>query len=102
MKTLKNWNDWCNDKIVLTTEEDKVLVVNLNTIKHLEEALDGCTMVYCTEGECFVVKETVEDILGIVLEVVEETNKRRKEAEEAQRKQYEEMYKAQQQQPSEG
>lgn len=101
MKTLNNWNDWCNDKIVLTTEEDKTLLVNLNTIKHLEEALDGCTLVYCTEGECFVVKENVEDILGIVKEVVEETEARHKAAAEAQRKQYEEMYK-QQQTTSEG
>lgn len=101
MNKFENWNDWCNDKIVLTTEEDKTILVNLNTVKHLEEALDGDTLVYCTEGECFVVKESIPTILGIVKEVVEETEARHKAAAEAQRKQYEEMYK-QQQTTSEG
>lgn len=98
-KTIENWNDWCNDKVVLTDPADNPVLINVNTIKHLG-TVDSFTAVFCTEGDYFEVKETIPEVLAAIGEGVEETYKRQEErakAEEAARKaQYEAMMQAHQ------
>ena len=93
-KTLPNWNDWCNDKVVLTDAAGNPILINVNTIKHLS-TIDGFTGVYCTEGDYFEVKESMEEVLAAIGEGVAETYARQeaaqKAAEEARRAQYEAM-----------
>lgn len=93
MIKLENWNAWCNDKIVLHNIEDLTCLINLNTVLHLEETPDKTTIVSCTDGVEFEVKESIKDILALVGEIVEESEARRKEAEEAQRAAYAEQMK---------
>lgn len=98
-KTLPNWNDWCNDKVVLTDANGNPVLINVNTIKHLC-TVDSFTAVFCTEGDYFEVKETIPEVLAAIGEGVEETYARQeaqqKAAEEARKAQYEAMMKAQQ------
>lgn len=97
-KKLETWNDWCNDKLVLTTTDGFTALVNINTIKHVAQ-LDDCTALHCTEGDYFEVKESMAEILEqIGLELQE--SEQRKEAmikaeEERRRAQYEAFQKAQ-------
>lgn len=97
-KKLETWNDWCNDKLVLTTTEGYTILVNINTIKHVSQ-LEDCTALRCTEGDYFEVKESMTEILEqIGLELQE--SEQRKEAmikaeEERRRAQYEAYQKAQ-------
>lgn len=97
-KTLPNWNDWCNDKVVLTDPNNNTVLINVNCIKHLA-TIDAYTAVYCTEGDYFEVKESMEEVLKAIGEGVEETYARqeaeKKAAEEARRAQYEAMVAAQ-------
>lgn len=91
-KTLPNWNDWCNDKIVLTDAAGNPVLINLNTVKHLA-IIGDFTALYCTEGDYFEVKESLEQVMAEISECVKESMERaeaeRKAAEEARRAQYE-------------
>lgn len=95
MEKLNNWNDWFNDKIVLHSSDEtaKKLIINLNTIKHLEEgdAEIGGACVWCTEGDCFCVKETVEEIAAIIGDLVKESEARREAEAAAQMERYKAM-----------
>lgn len=97
-KKLETWNDWCNDKLVLTTTDGETILVNINTIKHMC-TLGDYTALHCTEGDYFEVKESMAEILEqIGLELQE--SEQRKEAmikaeEERRRAQYEAYQKAQ-------
>lgn len=98
-KKLETWNDWCNDKLVLTGIDDKTILVNINTIKHIA-VLDDCTALHCTEGDYFEVKESLTEILEMIGAELQESEQRReamiKAEEERRRAQYEAYQKAQQ------
>lgn len=94
MIKLDNWNAWCNDKIVLHDIEGLEVLINLNTVLHLQKTPEGTTVVSCTEGYEFEVKETIVEILSVVSEVIDESEARRKALEDAQRAQYAEQMKA--------
>lgn len=98
-KKLETWNEWCNDKLVLTGPDDKTILVNINTIKHIAQ-LDDCTALHCTEGDYFEVKESMTEILEMIGVELQESEQRReamiKAEEERRRAQYEAYQKAQQ------
>lgn len=97
MKKLKNWNDWCNDKVVFTSVTGHPIVFSPNAIFGFEQTADG-SVVYCVDGITLDIQERVEEALGIigdgVAESKERQEKKRKEEEEKARKAYEEMQKA--------
>jgi len=102
MEKLKNWNAWCNDKVVLHSEENLPILLSPNAVLGLQETEVG-TEIAMVDGLYFTVTEKVEEILGFIAEMVEESEKRRQAREEAQRAQYAEMMKEQTQaKPSEG
>ena len=105
MEKLQNWNDWCNDKVVLHTEAGYPVLLSPNAILGLE-AFDKGTTVCCVDGYATDVSETIEEVLGLIKELVAESEARKKaaaEAEEAARKaQYEAYMKAQQEAKQEG
>lgn len=93
-----NWNDWCNDKIIVTSVEgDRKALINVNCIMHIEDDVNG-TILFCTDQYSCQVKESMEDILGMISEVLAESKARKEaaaKAEEARLKaQYEEYSKA--------
>jgi len=103
MEKLKNWNAWCNDKVVLHNSDNGLpILLSPNAILGIEESTDSTTIAM-VDGIFFDVKEKAEEILGFIAEMVEESEKRRQAREEEQRKQYAEMMKEQTQaKPSEG
>lgn len=105
MIKLDNWNNWCNDKIILHNDEGYPVLVSPNAILGLE-AFEKGTSVFCVDGYMTDVTETIEEVLGLIKELVAESEARKKaaaEAEEAARKaQYEAYMKAQQETTSEG
>jgi len=87
---LKNWNDWCNDKILLHSDEnDLPILLSPNAVLAVEQCTDF-TQIAMVDGLYFEVKETVEEFLGLVGEALKESAARK----EAQAKAQEEKYKA--------
>lgn len=87
VKDLNNYSDWCFDKIVLTNENGKI-IVNANTIMHIEEVSQGGSVVYCTEGIIFEVNETAETVLGRIKDLVSESKERKEAAKKADEERY--------------
>ena len=104
MEKLNNWNAWCNDKVLLHNEEGFPILLSPNAILGIEQAEGNSTDIAMVDGIFFTVKETVEEILALIGELIKESEARRAEQAEEQRKQYEEMQKAAQaeQKASEG
>lgn len=90
MKKLKNWNDWCNDKAVFTGCEGFPILLTPNAILAIEATESGCD-INMAEGYCVCVKETLEEVLAIIGERVEEGKKKREEEIARQRQEYAEM-----------
>lgn len=103
MEKLNNWNAWCNDKVLLHSSENGLAVLlSPNAILGLEQC-EGFSQIAMVDGLYFEVKETVEDILAAIGELITESEARRAAQAEAQKKQYEEMMQAEQaQKASEG
>lgn len=98
MEKFNNWNSWCNDKIVVTSKEgDRKALINVNCIMHIEDDVNG-TVLFCTDQYSCQVKESIEDILGMISEVLAESKARKEAAEKAEeerlRAQYETYAKA--------
>ena len=90
MEKLQNWNDWCNDKILLHSSENNLPILLSPNATLAVEQCDGFTEVAMVDGLYFEVKETVEEFLSLVGEALKEGAARR----EAQAKAQEERYKA--------
>jgi hypothetical protein len=89
MNTLKNWNDWCNDKILLTSADtEKDLIISPNAILGIEGGAES-TILHLVDGIIVEAKEDVETILGYISELIVASNARREAAAKAQREQYE-------------
>lgn len=94
MEKLNNWNAWCNDKVLLHSSEGGFpILVSPNAVLALEQC-EGFTQLAVVDGLYFEVKETVEEILSIIGELIVESEARKKAQAEEQRKQYEDMVKA--------
>lgn len=94
MEKLTNWNAWCNDKILLHNEEGFPVLLSPNAVLGIEQTSE-LTQVALVDGIFFEVKETAEEILAAIGELVTESEARRAAQAEEQRKQYEEMMKVQ-------
>lgn len=90
MRKLANWNEWCNDKIVLTNTEGHDVVFSPNDVTGIEGNAEGCT-VCVTNAWSFDVQESVEDVLKIIGEGVEESKERQKKRAEEQMKAYQDL-----------
>lgn len=90
MKKLNNWNSWCNDKAVFTGTDGEPIIVSPNALIAIEGTKDY-TELYFVEGYCFTVKETPEEILGTIGELIEESKARQEAAAAEARKMYETM-----------
>lgn len=104
MEKLKNWNPWCNDKILLHSSENGLpVLLSPNAILGMEELPDS-TQIALVDGLFFEVKEKAEEILEIISSLVAESEARRAAKEAEERKKYEEMMAAQkaEQEASEG
>jgi len=103
MEKMNNWNAWCNDKVLLHTCEGYPVLLSPNAVLGLE-GTETSTNIALVDGLYFEVKETVEEILGNIGELIKESEARKAAQAEEQRKQYEEMMAAQkaEQEASEG
>lgn len=95
MEKLNNWNAWCNDKVLLHSEEDLPILLSPNAILGLQQTTTG-TEIALVDGLYFSVTEKIEDILAAIGELITESEARKAAQAEEQRKQYEEMMKAEQ------
>jgi len=95
MEKLNNWNAWCNDKVLLHSEEDLPILLSPNAILGIQQTSAG-TEIALVDGLYFTVTEKVEDILAAIGELITESEARKAAQAEEQRKQYEEMMKAEQ------
>lgn len=87
---LTNTSEWCNDKIILNVKEGQKALVNANTIMHIEEAKEGCTL-WCTEGFFFDVTESMEEVLGLIKDLVSASKERKEAAKKAEEERYKAM-----------
>lgn len=104
MDKLKNWNAWCNDKILLHSSEHGLpVLLSPNAILGMEEMPDA-TQIALVDGLFFEVKEKAEEILEIISSLIVESEARKAAKEAEERKKYEEMMAAQkaEQEASEG
>ena len=95
MEKLNNWNAWCNDKVLLHSEENLPILLSPNAILGLQQTTTS-TEIALVDGLYFTVTEKVEDILAAIGELITESEARKAAQAEEQRKQYEEMMKAEQ------
>lgn len=95
MEKLNNWNAWCNDKVLLHSEEDLPILLSPNAILGIQQTSAG-TEIALVDGLYFTVTEKVEDILAAIGELITESEARKAAQAEEQRKQYEEMMKDEQ------
>lgn len=95
MEKLNNWNAWCNDKVLLHSEEDLPILLSPNAILGIQQTSAG-TEIALVDGLYFTVTEKVEDILAAIGDLITESEARKAAQAEEQRKQYEEMMKAEQ------
>lgn len=103
MEKLNNWNAWCNDKVLLHSFDSGLpVLLSPNAVLAVEQAEDHTTIAL-VDGLYFDVKETAEEFLGLVGELVKESDKRREAQVAAQQEQYKKMMAEQaSKKPSEG
>lgn len=78
MKKLKNWNDWCNDKLLLTSIDDGEVLISVNTILGLERVpSQNLTQVMMVDGYMSEVTEDIDEILGYIAEGLKASEERR-------------------------
>lgn len=95
MEKLNNWNAWCNDKVLLHSEEGLPILLSPNAILGIQQTSAG-TEIALVDGLYFTATEKVEDILAAIGDLITESEARKAAQAEEQRKQYEEMMKAEQ------